>query len=123
MVTKNPRVVMVAPHKKYNVTEAKVFGELTYLLPERRVSVFQPEELIETLLKRLEEIEFDPTNDYIILTGGQYLVIALCSIAAHNFKRYQALMFDAGNSRYVSRTFNFEHATKAAGARTTRASE
>lgn len=101
------RVLMVAPHKKYDVSGAERFGEIEYVLDGWRGSAFQPEELIECILSRLEELQYDPLRDYLLLTGGQYLIVTLCAAVASKHKRYLALMFNASTEKYVERIFDF----------------
>lgn len=118
--TKEARVFQVAPHSRYNTEGAKEFGEIVYLMEDIRISPLRPEELISVIFRRLAELEYDPDIDFVVLTGGQYLVIIMSDCISYLYGSYKALLFDAHAGGYVCRHLNFKHGSNKASSRTKR---
>ena len=77
------RVFMIMPHRD-DVSRATRFGELTFIYDEhdRRPSIFEAA-FIEEALARLDRHQFDPAEDYLLITGNMIPVVLIAAALAH----------------------------------------
>lgn len=101
-----PRVFFLLNSDRFMTEPAEDFGIRSFLFERSLRSPLSPDELIEDCLALLEERNYDPTIDYIALTGP---VIQLCMFFAAVFAHYgevKSLIFDARSEKYSERTLD-----------------
>lgn len=112
-MSKSRVLILEKTSDKVDVTPAAEYGELVYVLDRttrgaQRTSVFDTSRYEEMLLKRLDELRYDPDEDYVCLAGKVICVSVLCALLAREYGAFKALMFDAHESRYVNRVMGKE---------------
>jgi len=107
-----PKVILIEkPKANIDTSKAKDFGEIEYLFDnaQKRCSAFDTIKYQRYMLKKLEEINFDPDSDFICATGS-VLVLTVCLIAiAQRYDRFKALIFSSTESQYVERIFDVNY--------------
>lgn len=98
------RVFFATSKIKLDVNSAQEHGDFVYLF-DRAPSPFRPDEVVSGIREQLKDSKFNPQHDLIALTGPQYLVAMLLTIAADEYRNVTMLMFDASTGRYVPRQF------------------
>lgn len=101
---RSPRVFMLMPHDK-NVRASRRFGELVVVFDkqESRPSIWDPSFLLEAL-DRMQDYQFDPQRDYILVVGSMVPVVMWCAAAFHRWPGTRILCFDIASGDYVART-------------------
>lgn len=90
-------------NQRFDLSSAEKFGEVTFLVKSDIPSPFRTQELVERLETELSLLEFNPSVDYIGLTGSTIHVSLLTAAVAANHEVFNVLMFDAVEDRYVIR--------------------
>lgn len=99
------RVIFLSRTDK-DVSSAEDFGELVFLL-NRVPNPFQITELIEEVVHRLDEIQFEPATDFIAMTGPPERLAVMFGVIANLFNvPLKMLIYDAQVSAYKSRVFD-----------------
>ena len=88
-----------------DLSPASRFGELVYLLDRKvdRVSAFDTARYEQLIRERLCDVGFNPASDVVCLAGKILGVAVLCATLARIYGPFQALMFDAHETKYVKR--------------------
>lgn len=90
---------------RFNVEAASAFGELVYIT-QRPTSPFNINGLTLDMGNAMEK--FDPSNDFIALSGPLPHVAILLAVAAAAYERVRVLIFDARSAEYRSRELDIE---------------
>jgi len=97
------RVIAAEPNNRYNFNTSETYGELVYLSNEP-VNPFESIDTIRIFAIKLDEIKFNPDEDFICLTGKTITVAILFGVASVKYNKFKTLMFDARVSAYRERT-------------------
>lgn len=97
-----PRVFVVN-NAGHNLTDAQRYGALLYLSQDK-VNVFSCDRIAVDFKERLRG--FNPTRDYLLLSGSIVLNVIAVKILSERFQRINVLLynFKLGAGRYVVRT-------------------
>ena len=94
------RVYLVEPNSRYDLTALIAYGQIEYISK----GSLNPFNIGETLRKiKAGLVDFDPTEDYLCLTGNLLSVSMLTMVAYSLFKSFKILAFDARTSNYRER--------------------
>jgi len=97
------RVFFVTHSQRFNVKPAERFGQVVFLMGSDVVSPFQTDRIMHTIGTRMLEEGFDPSSDFVALTGGHIFVALFLSFAVAKYGEVKALLFDARYTRYQER--------------------
>lgn len=88
-----------------DVSDAERFGEVLYLYQhkERRPSVFS-HALLKDVFSRMEEAEYDPDIDFVVVTGNMAMVTLVVTSLVARDGTVNLLLFDSAQEEYVQRT-------------------
>ena len=100
------RVFMIDSDPKHDVSDARRFGSLQTLWGrhEPRPSVFSHAFVKETT-SRMDELEYDPEVDYIVVTGNVVMNTVLITSLAMRDDTVNLLLYDSAMEEYVHKTF------------------
>ena len=106
-----PKVFVLAPSEK-DVSKASMYGQIVFVFrpDERRPSVWDAEFALSAL-DRLEQEQYDPTNDYLLLVGNFIAIIAFVAAVAEQYYSPKALAFDMTRQTYVPIVLGVEYLT------------
>jgi len=93
------RAFVLQPSNKYDVSAAEAYGKIVYLIDEY-LPPFDPDETIRRMRTRLKQLEFDPKEDAMVLTGASILVSVFLSVLTYDYKKIKTLLFDARTGKY-----------------------
>jgi hypothetical protein len=98
--------VFLLEQTTHDISALRGYGEVEYIFApgEARPSVWQLE-FSALLAEKLEDIGFDPANDFIAFTGRLIPMMMLSSAVHRQYGSFFALLFDAGTQTYVERRF------------------
>ena len=97
--------VFITERIKYDVTSAKEFGRLCYLVePDERLPSMWSSDYRARLEELLRENQFDPIRDYLLVGGGIVPMATCLAILASRHNWINCLCFDANHRRYISVT-------------------
>ena len=105
-ISQQPRAIFVARTPRFNVSSAEEFGDITYVFDaERTPSPLNTDEIINKILDELSSMNYNPTVDFIALTGPSLLVALFLTCAMHDAgsQPVKTLMFDARYDKYIER--------------------
>ena len=101
-----PRAFLVMPPTmKMDMANLGDFGDPTALL-DKGVRLFNPDASVDDILKALEEHEYNPALDVIVLTGPSvalvYLNLAVIRYISESFvdQTYLSVIYDGRAKRY-----------------------
>jgi len=101
------RVFILQVNSKYDVSAAKAYGHLIWLVDEY-LNPFDTDKFISTVKRQLYDVnKFDAKKDVICLTGSSILVALFLAIVAHHHKNVSVLLFDAETNKYKLRILSF----------------
>jgi hypothetical protein len=89
----------------YDSTKAAEFGDRLYLFPSKQ-NPLKLQDLVEATLDRLDEIDYEPDDDYICTTGSMLGVMIFMMTIVAGYGKCKMLMFDARSATYVPRVFD-----------------
>ena len=96
------RVFLAEESRRFDSSSAERYGVLTYLSAER-LDPFDTTGIVDLLDRALSEHGFDPSRDYVCMTGNMLVVSIFLSVVLSTSGRVRVLMFDARNSHYCER--------------------
>lgn len=99
------KVFLVEPNHRYDLKTLEAYGELSFISDEP-LNPFDVEYCLKVLKEGLKN--FDPTEDYICLTGNLQTVSFMMMIAYNKFDSFRILAFDARTSNYKERIISHE---------------
>ena len=96
-----PRAFVLEP-SKYDSSQAEDFGKRVYVFAEGefRISIFD-DRFVGKVVDKLMDYNFDPDQDFIVLTGD-LIVVSLFAVAATSWTdlRVKALAWHSGDRCY-----------------------
>lgn len=98
------RAFLLADSPTYDTRKAERHGARVFLF-DHEPHPLQVGQLATQLRGRLEELAFNPANDYIVLTGNNVSVAILCAVVAAQYGSFNILAYDAKSGYYVTRSF------------------
>jgi hypothetical protein len=102
------RVFVLQINGKYDVSAAKSYGQIVYLVSSR-LNPFDLDKFVGTVEYELySTYKFDAKKDAICLTGSSILVALFLAVLAHHHKKINVLLFDAKTSKYRLRILTLE---------------
>ncbi len=76
------RVILIAPILRFDTQKAQIHGNVVYLFDDiKTANPFNGQTLLAEMVKRLEDIQYDPRVDLIALTGP-VAAVAMFTLAA-----------------------------------------
>jgi len=93
------RVFILQKSNKYDVSAAEAYGEIIYLIGDY-LAPFDPDKTIQHIRYELNEMNFDPNQDAVALTGASILVSIFLSVLTYDYKKVKTLLFDARTGKY-----------------------
>ena len=88
-----------------DLSSAESYGNLWFIF-DRPPSPFRVDDLVSGVLQRLSEIDYDPEEDFIVLTGPpDRLATLMGTICSHYDGPFKILIFDATTHKYSLRIF------------------
>lgn len=87
----------------YRVTDATRFGRLVYLLDGSALNPFSVESYCEAIALDLQENQYHPDKDLIMLTGSPVAVSLLTAVIMAKYRRGRLLLFDPKTGKYCER--------------------
>jgi len=98
-----PRVFLPIETPRFDVTPAESFGEPLFLLKTKNMSPFQSNLIFSIFRSELAQHRFDPTRDFIAMTGPTNFVGLLLLFIGAEYPNARLLLFDARVNEYVER--------------------
>lgn len=107
LALKRARVVLVEETNK-DLGNAHIYGDVTVLMPKasHRPSIWE-QEFIRHIEKRLNEIDFNPELDYLLVAGSQISTSTVIASLASKYSSFKVLFWHASIKEYLPRVFNF----------------
>ena len=105
------RVIVAEQTDKFDLSEAKAFGDLTFLASEKSLRTFNVDETVKSLSDGLDSIEFDPEKDCICMSGQSIVLSYLLTIATVKYKKIKILLYDGKHNIYQCRWFSLNGVT------------
>ena len=103
------KVFVPTTNDRFDLSKAAEHGEVVYLLDRRTVpNVFDPIGIAKAASQRFIEERYDPSVDYVALTGATVTVALVLAVALEMHGPVKILIFDAANERYVPRDLDLE---------------
>lgn len=94
------KLLVVENSPRYDMNPLREYGEPTFLLM-RPVDPMTPAESCHLFSRRLEQLDYDPVSDAIVMTGYSLLLVYLMSVVTAEYEGpYRVLLFDAKQNRY-----------------------
>ena len=97
------RAFAVQFNNRFNLKPAAKFGEVTYLYTDKVPPVSTPQVVIEEIISRLEHFAFDPSKDFIVLSGATVNVVLFVAAAVLAYEKIKLLMYDPVRHLYYER--------------------
>ncbi len=94
------KVFLAAKNSRFDLAALEPYGEIQYFAES--LNPFNTESCLQVFKDGLG-CDFDPTEDYICMTGNLLLVSMMMMIAYSEFPTFKILIFDAVNSNYRER--------------------
>lgn len=93
--------VLALEISKYDLSSCNSFGFLQFIFPPDgpKPSVWTREYRLE-IERALEDYEFDPAIDYIVLVGQMLPLAILVNILSTKYRAFKALVFNANSREY-----------------------
>lgn len=93
-----------APQKdaRWDLTSATGWGEIQYLF-EENVSPMNPDRVMIFGQRRIKELNFDPAQDYFLMTAKSGILALCLSLVLHQYGPIRCLFFDARTQKYIER--------------------
>jgi hypothetical protein len=91
----------VIERTKHALDKVSQHGKLTYIFaPEKGRSSMWSNDFRKEIIKQLEQYEYDPAYDYIVLVGGFLITILFVTTVVSKYGPVAALAFDACDQHY-----------------------
>lgn len=84
--------------------ETEKFGKLVYI-SNIRFNIFNIEALAQKINSKLKEIDYNPLDDLICLTGNAQKVALFLGVVASRYSEFIVLIFDNTTNKYKQRVF------------------
>lgn len=96
---RKPRCYLIND-KKFDMTSAKVYGDLVVLYPEQPRDVFSTSRRAFEIKEKLSDME---SSDYLVCAGNMILVLIAFGVIYEKFSFVNLLIFDIINLTYTAR--------------------
>ncbi len=97
----------------FDITNACRFGSLVAVYDDRsRPSVFDHSRFQQDLITRMEVLQFDPDNDWLLCAGAQVPLLLATAFMLNRYRKVKTLLFHAKEQRYVERILEINDASK-----------
>jgi len=96
--------VIVLESTAFVLTEAKAFGELIFV-SKSKLHTFNVDSIIQNVVEKLKEINYNPLEDMICLTGPSQKIALFIGTVASMHPEFIVLIFDGKSSKYKQRMF------------------
>lgn len=96
-----PRVLL-PEMTSHDLSSAQTYGDLEVATDER-LSPLNPETISQILNAKFESMNFDPDQDFVCMSGNVVVLSVMVAVCANRYGIVPMLIFDARNSRYVTR--------------------
>lgn len=102
------RVIAIEPCN-FDLTPAMVFGEVVFLFERtgERTSIWS-EDFSSCVLDKLEEINYDPDIDFIVVSGAIVTLSLAIAVIAADYGVIKLLLYHSAEAGYVSRKITCE---------------
>lgn len=97
-----PRVFVACDSPRFDTTRAARYGRRVFMLGDDVHPLAVPD-LEQRLSSALAASDFDPTIDFVCMTGAAVVLAVLAAVCAQRYGTFWMLVFDAKTSRYVAR--------------------
>lgn len=98
------RVFAVQAQAKYDVSKAESFGKIVYLC--HNLNPLETKDAVAKIAVRLEAMDFNPHQDYILMTGKLLECSFLLAIASKVNQAVRILVYEAKTGDYIPRVFS-----------------
>lgn len=98
------RVLALEPTTK-DIGQANEYGEVVYLFPGSRPSIWETSDYLQAVQQRLEEIGFSK-EDYFLAAGPTVPLMTVITLLSNIYPEFRVLFWHATAHTYVPRTFN-----------------
>ena len=93
------KVFLAAENSRFDLTALEPYGGIHYFA--QSLNPFDTEHCLQVFNDGFED--FDPTEDFICMTGNLVLVSMMMMITYKKFETFKVLIFDAVHSNYRER--------------------
>lgn len=100
------RVFIAELNDQFDLSGATERGELVCL--SSRTNPLSAAETIRTFLEELDAHNFDPSTDWICLSGRTVVLCLLVAAVTSRFSVLPLLIFDARTGKYVERSLDWD---------------
>ena len=98
------RCIMFEP-TAFDTSKLKEFGEITYLFTKEVGRRPLRDQMLECqIINRLQQLQYDPTLDLIVMTGSQLTLLIFATTAVSGYGAIQTLVFDILTRSYNERS-------------------
>jgi hypothetical protein len=100
-----PRAFAIQHNPVFHIGPAEKYGTISYLYTDnsKMPSVAYPQALLADMLERLQKVEFNAKEDFLILSGGTVQLIAFVSAALLEYGVVKVLLYDHKHHSYYER--------------------
>jgi hypothetical protein len=98
-----PRVFFPCRSRRFNIKSADKFGTAEFIFNEGEISAFNTDRYLTELGEALEKFKFEPTRDFIAVTGPVVQVALTVGYIMSHFEQVWVLIYDAKVNRYRER--------------------
>ncbi len=89
---------------RYDYSLAKSFGTVSVLCLDH-LNPFNTDDCVSIISKSLDEVGFDPENDYLCMTGQTIILSITLAVISARHEKINVLLFDAATNMYKCRVF------------------
>ena len=98
------KVFLAESAGNFDLSGAQPFGKIVWI--SDRLSPFRVKNTVQVLTQGLKDLNFNPEEDYICLTGRSVVIAMFLAIAARHYGLIKILVYDARNGSYEQRMFS-----------------
>lgn len=102
--------VVEKPKAHINISFCCQYGQIVYLFAkgDKRCSIFDVKEFGRAVLAKLEEHDFDPSEDYICIVGSLISSVLACVALSCVWDGYRVLLHNAVDGTYTVEEIGFD---------------
>jgi len=105
------RVIVLQKNHRLDSVAAEEYGKRIFIL-ENFVDPFDSSKLLRMYHRKLKQINFNPDEDLVCLTGPSILLQLFLAVLSHKYSSLKVLMFNAPDCKYKLRTLEFDNDTE-----------
>ena len=101
--------IIEPPRQNIDTSKAKQYGDIVYIFghDDRRCSVWSHVSFGQTVLQRLEELNFDVEKDFVCIVGAMVTVLIAIVAVAQCYEKFSVLLFNRVDGSYVLKQFDW----------------